>query len=325
MTRRQLIATTTALAALPAPALAQPIRPRPNPGPEDAIAARRFDATRRFMSLPQGEIAWVEQGSGPAALFLHGFPLSGFQFRGALERLSPLRRCLAPDLMGLGFTRPAPGQDLRPAAQADMIAAFLDRLDVREVDVVANDSGGTIAQLLIARRPGLVRSLLLANTDAEIDSPPAVLIPIFELARAGSYPDAWLVPWVNDKTLARSADGLGGLCYSDPLQPTDAAIDQYLAPLVASPERKALTNAYALSLEPRPMVGLEPTLRAYAGPVRVLWGDADNTFRPETPVYLEALFPNSRGLRRLPGAKLFWPEEYPDILADEAKALWGVA
>src|SRR5688572_6382346 len=115
MQRRQLIAAAAAT-LVASPAIASPIRPRPNPGPEDDAAARRFHATRRFLKTPAGEIAWVEQGAGPAALFLHGFPLNGFQWRGAMERLAPHRRCLAPDLLGMGFTRPAAGQDLRPAA-----------------------------------------------------------------------------------------------------------------------------------------------------------------------------------------------------------------
>ena len=76
-------------------------------------------------------------GSGPVALFIHGFPLSGFQWRGALERLADIRRCIAPDLMGLGSSEVADGQDLSPGAQADMLVAFLDRLSIPAVDLIA--------------------------------------------------------------------------------------------------------------------------------------------------------------------------------------------
>jgi len=39
--------------------------------------------------------------AGAAALFLHGAPLNGFQWRGAIDRLTPYRRCIAPDFMGI--------------------------------------------------------------------------------------------------------------------------------------------------------------------------------------------------------------------------------
>jgi hypothetical protein len=51
---------------------------------------------------------------------------------------------------------------------------------------------------------------------------------------------------------------------------------------------------------------------------------ADDIFAKESPDYLDRVLPNSRGVRRLPRAKLFWPEEYPDVVADEARTLWGV-
>src|SRR5262245_44178046 len=67
----------------------------------DAAAARRealrFEAQRRFVRTPYGEVAYVARGSGRAVLMLHGFPLNGFQWRGAIERLSPHALCIAPD------------------------------------------------------------------------------------------------------------------------------------------------------------------------------------------------------------------------------------
>src|SRR5262245_47300198 len=91
--------------------------------PLDAAA---WSAARRFAETPFGKIAYVERGSGDAALFLHGFPLNGFQWRGALDRLSAYRRCVAPDLMGLGYSQIPDGQSLAPDAQVAMLAAQLD-------------------------------------------------------------------------------------------------------------------------------------------------------------------------------------------------------
>ena len=71
-------------------------------GPLPSAASRdvlRFRAKLRRLNLPQGRIAYADRGVGPVALFIHGFPLNGYQWRGALDRLSDQRRCLAPDLM----------------------------------------------------------------------------------------------------------------------------------------------------------------------------------------------------------------------------------
>jgi haloalkane dehalogenase len=292
---------------------------------EDDEAARRYDKERRFAETAFGRIAYIDRGTGPAVLFLHGFPLSSFQWRGAIDRLSAQRRCLAPDSMGLGHTEVAAGQSVTPSAQADMLAAFLDRLSVRDVDLIANDSGGAVAQLFVTRYPKRVRSLLLTNCDVEIDSPPPALQPVIDLARAGIYPDLWLEPWLNHKDVARSPTGLGGMCYSNPDNPTDAALEQYLAPLVASPERKALVNRYTLGLTPNPLKGVAPLLRKCTVPTRIVWGTSDTIFSPGNPDYLAGILPRVTGIRRIEKAKLFFPEEYPDIIAAEARLLWAGA
>jgi pimeloyl-ACP methyl ester carboxylesterase len=275
------------------------------------------------MNLPAGRIAYIDRGKGPAALFLHGFPLSSFQWRGAIARLSRDRRCLVPDLLGLGFTEVAHEQSVTPAAQANMIVAFLDRLGIGQVDIIANDSGGAVAQLLAAYHPQRIRTLLLTNCDVETDSPPAALLPVIELARAGLYPDLWLEPWLRDKDLARSPTGLGGLCYSRPGQPSDAALDQYLAPLVSSRERKDLVNRYTMALTPNPLAGIEKWLRVCDVPARIVWGMSDTIFSSHSPDYLAGVLPRLTGIRRISEARLFFPEEYPDVIADEARQLWA--
>ncbi len=286
-----------------------------------SLDADGFRAARRFAETRFGRIAYVEHGSGDAALFLHGLPLNGFQWRGAIERLSIDRRCIAPDFMGLGYTEVARGQDVGPDAQVEMLAAFLDTLSISNVDIVASDSGGQAAQLLVARHPGRVRTLLLTNCDTEIDSPPAVLLPAIELAREGRFADEVLAPRLADKEFARSEEGLGRF-YSDVGHPTDEAIETYLRPLVSSPERKELLHEFILALAVNPLVGIEPALRRSDVPARIVWGAADTVFSAESPAYLDATFGNSRGVRRLEGRRLFWPEELPGVLAEEARRLW---
>lgn len=287
--------------------------------PLDAAA---FHATRRLAETPFGKIAYVERGAGDAALFLHGLPLNGFQWRGAIDRLAAHRRCVAPDVMGLGYSEVPEGQSVAADAQVAMLAALLDRLAIGRVDLVASDSGGVVAQLFTLRYPQRVRTLMLTNCDVEPDSPPPKVMPIIELARAGTLADT-IAHWLADKALARTQ--FGAAVYARPGNPADETIDYYFAPLVSSPLRRAQFHAYHLALEPNPLAGVEAALKRCTVPTRIVWGTSDDIFSQASPDYLDRTLGRSLGIRRVPGGKLFFQEESPDIIAEEARRLWGVA
>jgi hypothetical protein len=172
-----------------------------------------FRSARRFANLSCGNIAYVDRGSGRAALFLHGAPLNSYQWRGAIDRLSADRRCIAPDFMGLGYSEVPKGQSLAAADQAEMLTSLLDQLAIAAVDIVASDSGGAVAQLFVARYPRRVRTMLLTNCDVEPDSPPAKVKPAIEMARAGTLADV-TAQWLIDKSLARAT--FGAAVFRDP-------------------------------------------------------------------------------------------------------------
>ena len=288
----------------------------------DATADER---RRRFVATPFGEIACLVRGSGATALFLHGFPLNADQWRDSLTALAPYRRCIAPDFLGLGYSRVAAGADVAPDTQVRMLLALLDALGVRDVDVIANDSGGAVAQLLLARHPDRVRTLLLTNCDTEVESPPAAMRPVIELSKQGRFADEWLAPWLANPGLARSARGIGGLCYVNPAHPTDAALRSYFTPLLSSEEARRRLHQYAIALEANALAGIGPALRESRAPVRVVWGVDDTIFGAASADYLSRAFGNSHGVRRLENAKLFWPEERPDVIAAQARILWASA
>lgn len=318
----QLGAGTAALALLEnsgRPAFGSPTATNSN-----ELSTEDFHRARKFVQTSQGRIAYLDLGHGPGALFLHGFPLNSFQWRGIIPQLSSLRRCMAPDFLALGYTEVADGQSVSPHAQVEMLVEFLDKLSVPSVDIVANDSGGAVAQLFVTSYPDRASSLILTNCDTERDSPPKAVLPVIDLGRAGKFADTWLAPWLADKQLARSERGLGGQCYFNPTHPTDAAIETYLAPLLSTPGRKDLTNAYAAALDPNPLLGITSELKKCYVATRVVWGTADSIFAATSADYLVQTVANSLGMRRVPGAKLFFPEEMPELIIEEAKWVWSL-
>ena len=286
------------------------------------LDAATFTALRRFAETPFGRISYVERGAGPTALFLHGLPLNGFHWRGSLERLSSYRRCIAPDFMGLGYTEVSEQQDLSPQAQTDMLAAFLNTLSIPSVDLVANDSGGTIAQLFAAQHPERVRTMLLTNCDVHENCPPAQMRNSINAARAGTY-DQKMQRHLDDHVYARSEKGIIGSAYMNPANVTDEALEYYFRPLVASSLRKSQLNRYLAALDPNPLLAIEPTLRRLNTSTRMVWGTADPLFPVQWATWLDKALPGSRGIRLVEGGKLFWPEEMPEVVAEEARALWG--
>jgi pimeloyl-ACP methyl ester carboxylesterase len=200
-----------------------------------------FHAHRRFAQVASGRIAYFEHGEGPAALFLHGVPLNGYHWRHVIDRLRHRRRCIAVDLMGLGYSEIAPAQDVSFTAQARMLAEVLDALGIERVDLVGNDSGGAIAQIHAARHPDRVTSFVLTNCDVHDGWPPQQVLPLMQHARAGTLAPIFqlMIVWPN---LARERHARGEpvplfRSYADPSVLTDEVIRLYLQPPLSSPER----------------------------------------------------------------------------------------
>ncbi|MEP6573248.1 MAG: alpha/beta hydrolase [Gemmatimonadota bacterium] len=285
------------------------------------LNAAAYHATRRHVKTRGGNVAYIERGTGDAVLFLHGLPLNGLQWRGAIDRLLTTRRCVAPDFLGLGYSELGDGQSVAPGAQVAMLVELMDKLAIKTADVIASDSGGAIAQLLATRHRDRVRTLLLTNCDVEPDSPPAAIRPILAMAHDGTLIEKLTAPWLADK--ARCRKEFGGLVYGNPAHLTDDVIDYYFAPVLSTPKRRAEFVAYHLALEVNPLAGVEAALQQCTVPTRIVWGMADTIFSPLSPDYLDRTLPNSRGVRRIADGKLFFPEEYPHVIAEEARRLWS--
>ena len=148
------------------------------------------------------------------------------------------------------------------------------------------------------------------------------MLPVIDLAKKGKYAERWLAPWLVDHRLARAPGQFGGACYSDPANPSDAAIEMYFRPLVATADRRRLVEAHAIAQEANALTEIAPALARSPVPTRIVWGAADTIFDSANAGYLDRAFGNSRGIRRLERSKLFWPEELPSVIAEEADALF---
>src|SRR3981081_505313 len=185
---------------------------------------------RRSVQTASGRITYMEQDTGPVALFVHGVLLNGHLWRHQLAELSHIRRCIAVDLLAHGDTEIAPDQDVSVTANAKMLEEFLDALKIDRVDLVGNDSGGGIAQIFAALHPERVRTLTLTNCDTHDNWPPVALRPFLDTAAAGGLSDS-LNAMLTDKAIYRSP-GAFGLAYERPENVSDKDIAIYLEPLV---------------------------------------------------------------------------------------------
>jgi pimeloyl-ACP methyl ester carboxylesterase len=280
-----------------------------------------FHSTRKFAETPFGKIAYLERGSGPVALFVHGLPLCGYEWRGVVEDLAPVRRCVAPDMMGLGYTEVPPDRDVSFAAQAKMLAAFLDALRIDVVDLVGNDTGGGVSQIFAAEHPARVRSLALTNCEVHDRWPNALLAGFYEGVRAGVVPQA-MKQMLRDVKLAR--EQLAALVYEDAEIFTPEIVELYLAPCVASEARIALFQKLSDWQTNRgQLMNVAAKLRASTVPAMVVWGDGDVVF--DTEPSLAWFRENLGGLQKttiLPRGKLFFPEEHPRATSVLLREFW---
>ncbi len=134
--------------------------------------------------LPQGIVRYREAGSGPVIVFVHGYLVDGRLWDGVVDALADRYRCIAPHWpMGAQQVAMEPEADLTPPGVADIIESFLDALDLEDVTLVGNDSGGAMSQVLVARRPARVGRLVLTNCDTHDNFPPGIFKALPPLAK----------------------------------------------------------------------------------------------------------------------------------------------
>jgi pimeloyl-ACP methyl ester carboxylesterase len=242
-------------------------------------------------------------------------------WRHQLAGLSDIRRCIAIDLLAHGDTEIAPEQDVSVTANAKMLKEVLDALQIDQVDVVGNDSGGGIAQIFAALNPERVRSLTLTNCDTHDNWPPEAFKPFVEMVAGGGLGKT-LNAMLSDKSIYRSPGALGS-AYEHPETATDEDIEIYLRPHLRSEQRTRDLARFVSAFDHKHTLAIEPQLRKLHSPTLIVWGMDDVYFPVKWAHWLAEAIPGAKPPVELAGARIFFPEERAEAFNKLVRAHWS--
>jgi pimeloyl-ACP methyl ester carboxylesterase len=122
-----------------------------------------FPFESKWLELPAGRMHYVDEGSGPAILFVHGTPTWSFEWRHLIAGLRETHRCVALDHLGFGLSERPAGAAYTPEAHAERLREFVARLGLERFTLVVHDFGGPIG-LPLAIGSGRVERLVVLNS-----------------------------------------------------------------------------------------------------------------------------------------------------------------
>jgi pimeloyl-ACP methyl ester carboxylesterase len=263
------------------------------------------------VALEQGTIHYREEGAGPPLVFVHGLLVDGRLWRDVTPALTGRHRCIVPD-WPLGSHRTAlnAGADRSPRGIANLIADFLDALELSDVTVVANDTGGAISQILASERPERLGALVLTNCDCLENFLPPMLRPLQWLAHVpGAY---WMLAQAaRSARVRRSPLGFGMLSHK-PLP--DELTAEWIAPLLRRDVR-ADALATLKAIDRRDTLAAAQRLSERPLPTLLAWGSDDLMFPLRFARRLAAMIPGAR-LEQITDSRAFVPQDQPERLAE---------
>lgn len=264
------------------------------------------------IEINAGTIHYEEFGptDGRPVVFVHGYMMGGQLWRQVSARLAAQGlRCIVP-AWPLG-THPEP---LRPGADrsirgvADIVAHTLAALDLQDVVLVGNDTGGVVTQLVAVHHPERLGALVLTSCDAFEHFPPPILKPLIAAAR--------------NKTVFRTAAQLiripvvrkrayAGLAHAD----IDALTREWVRTALSNPAVAEDLRQFTLSLRTEVTTGVAARLPEFDKPTLIAWSADDVFFEVGDGERLARIIPQAR-LEVIDGARTFSMVDRPDRLAD---------
>ena len=268
---------------------------------------------RSAVTLDQGTIAYAESGAGdgPPVVFIHGAFVDGSLWRKVVPGLEGSMRCIVPDLpLGAHRTPMNEGADLTPPGLAKLIADFIAALELEDVTLVGNDTGGAICQLVVTRHPERIGRLVLTPCDAYENFLPPAFRYLQLLARlpggVGAVAQSMRVPAVRRTPLA-----FGWLSKSR--IPADV-LASWTEPIIREPGVRADAREVLRGIDKRYTLEAAERLREFDGPTMLAWATEDRFFKPKFAERLAADIPGSR-LEWIEDARTFVSEDQPERLA----------
>ncbi|MFD9949314.1 alpha/beta fold hydrolase [Nonomuraea sp. NPDC059023] len=272
------------------------------------------------IDLPQGTVGYRVAGpaeaTAPPVVFVHAFLVDGSIWSGVSGHLAAHGiRSYAPDWpLGAHHTPLRPDADQSPRGVARQILAFLDALDLRDVTLVGNDTGGALCQFLLDIDPGRVGRLVLTNCDAFDTFPPFPYSVIFRLLSGDLRMRINMQP-MRLRAFRHSPLGLGLL--ANKLDP--AQTKAWMEPSLGSREIRRDAVRFLRAVDPADLLDVSTRLKDFPGPVRIVWGTADRAFKPALGRRLQRAFRDATFVE-VPGARTFVQLDDPAALADQIAA-----
>jgi haloalkane dehalogenase len=245
-----------------------------------------FPFESRFIEIDGHSVHYVDEGSGPTLLLLHGNPTWSFLWRDVIAALRTDFRCIALDYPGFGLSTAKPGYRFLPEEHAEVVTGFVDALNLDGVTLVGQDWGGPIGLAAAQRRPDVFDRLVLANTWAW---PVNGVLHFEAFSRiVGGLPMRFLVRQFNLLVNAFIPTG------HRRRTPTDAEMAHYRLALATADRRQACAVLPGRVLASRAFFAeVESGLADLAHlPTLIVWGAADIAFRPQERERLELTFAN---------------------------------
>jgi pimeloyl-ACP methyl ester carboxylesterase len=288
------------------------------PGSREAWRSETLGA-RSQLRLSQCVLPYHDAGSGPPLVFVHGALVNANHWRKVVPQLAPSFRCVTLDLPLGAHLDPLPADaDNTPPALAGLIADALDALELEDVTLIGNDTGGALCQLVAAHRPERLGGLVLTSCDAFEHFPPKVMRPLMPLL---GMPRA--LPLLFAPMRLKPARRRLMTLIRATRQPVELEVmDSYAFPALRSRGVRRDIAKLARGIEPELTLAAAERLRSFERPTLIAWSRDDVFFPPSDAERLARQLPNAR-LEWIEDSYTFSPEDQPARLAELIADLAG--
>jgi pimeloyl-ACP methyl ester carboxylesterase len=280
-----------------------------------------LETHRRHATTASGPVSYLDAGHGRAAVFIHGLLANSLLWRHVIAVATEQRRCVAVDLPGHGHTPVAHEHaDVSLTGLARRVLELIDHLGLDRFDLVANDTGGAVAQIVAAHAGERLATLTLTHCDTEGNTPPMFFKPVTLLARLGLL--TRMGPYVASRRgRVRQVLAIG---YQHPRRLPDEVVDAYSDPVLGTPDRARALARIIAALSSDDLTAVRPQLAALTAPTLIVWGTGDHLlFKTKWAYRLAQLIPATVTVHTIEGARMHFPDEHAEQFIPLLRQHWA--